>query len=148
MNQPVYDWFKKALVALGNDTTTLKTRWVGLYTNLAGGPSPNQVLANITEANYTGYVRQVLGAWGTPYTSIDGHEAMNAPALTFLPSDTVTSNTILGAFIGDASVAGNLLLTDQFANPVPLTGPTTSLTIVPRFGFDPAANYDFNVVID
>jgi hypothetical protein len=77
-------------------------------------PTPDLLLASITEANYTSYARQTV-AWGGAYDDGTGNPTVAAvPSLLFQPSDAASPNTIYGHFL--TNVAGNLLLGAELFN--------------------------------
>jgi hypothetical protein len=131
------------LATLSADSTTLEGKFVGLYTALSASLGPNLTMANLTEPTYTGYARQALASWSAPYMSSSGRNAIIDSALHFTASDTVTTNVILGAFLGSSSVtgAGTLEYIDPFPNGITISGPTTEITYVPEFDLDPGANF-------
>lgn len=122
--------------------------FVGLYQGIAAGISRERLLADLTEATYTGYARQAVGAWSGAYVSPSGLILVDGPALFFSPADAVTPNTILGWFMADALVAGNLLAIEQLDNPVPLPNALTQLTIVARFGMQHSVTYGEGVEVN
>ncbi len=149
MNQPMNSFLRAILTILRSDTTTLSGVWVGLYTAINASFGPNVTMANLTEASYTGYVRQQIPNWTTPYFNLAQRNAVTDGALHFSPGDASFPQTIIGVLFGSTSVAGGgtLLWADQLATPVGLTSPTTILNYVPEFDLDPAANYGTGSII-
>lgn len=134
-------FIRAVLDDLGADTAKLNGIWVGLYTAVNGSVGPNLAIGDLTEPTYTGYARQQLLTWTTAYLDGSGLDTIIDGALHFKPSDTMTANTILGAFLGSASAVGVLVGIDPAPSPVPLTGPTTILTITPKVSLDPNGNF-------
>jgi hypothetical protein len=128
------------LVAAGGvfDPATI---FVGLYQGIAPPAGPESVMANLTEATYTGYARQALTPWTSPYNASVGFVTIDGPALHFTPADGVVPNTILGWFIASAAVGGTLLAIEPLATPAPLIDADSTLSIMPRFAIDPTASF-------
>jgi hypothetical protein len=120
---------------------SLDGTFLGLYQ--AGTPVLNRanVLADITEANFTGYARQAL-VWDAPYTDQAVLEVLEAASLHWQPTDAVVPNVITGLFIASAAVAGQLLASVPLPSPgVGLPGPLAALTVIARFGLDFDGNW-------
>jgi hypothetical protein len=129
---------------LGADTTWLGSASVGLYTN-AVAPTLNTTLANLNEANYDGYARQAAHTFSSVFIDGNGLVTIEAESSIFSPTDTVTANTIYGLFLtGHDST--KLLAVEPFDTPIPLVGPLSSITIIPRVGLQPTAPWGFSVV--
>lgn len=129
-----------------SSTTLLGNASVGL---LKGPftPSVDTTYAEIEviEADYDGYARQAAGLDTTPHIGFNNLSYIQGDLLLFSPSDTITPNTIYGLFLtGTASTT--LLGVEIFDNPLPLPGPAEQITIIPRVGLDPDANYGLAVV--
>lgn len=125
----------------GNYSGPLYTAYLGLCIAPTPAFTQNSVLANITEANYTGYARQQI-VWGATYQTVQSLQVIPGGLLTFQPSDAVTPNTITGVFIMDAVTVGNLLAGLLFTGGgYPLPNANTALEIAPRWGFDYAGNW-------
>lgn len=112
--------------------------FLGLYVAPTPVPNVNLLMADITEATFTGYARQAI-VWGPPYVSQAGYEAMDAGSLHWQSSDAVTPNTITGVFIASAITAGVLLAAMKFDNPVALPDQFHLLDTLTRFALDPTA---------
>jgi hypothetical protein len=96
--------------------------------------TPDTVLADLTEADYTGYVAQTVTAWGTPVLNGDGKAETIAPSHTFAPtSPTTVPNIVYGYWVEDT--AGNLLWAENFAEPKALNGPTDGFVLLGVFTF-------------
>lgn len=139
--------FLEALVEIqagGSVSAPLANSSIGLVRQPIA-PTVNTVMANLTEANYTGYQRQASGLDTVPFVGPGGLFMSEGTRLRFMPSDTVTANTIYAAFVTghDSTV---LFGVEVFDNPIPLPGPLSAVTIVPRNGFDPAANFGMSLV--
>lgn len=114
---------------------------VGLYTAIAGPADHNRVLADLTEATYTGYARQPVTSWTDAFDSALGLIMMVGDNRHFTPTDAVAPNTILGWFLATAVTGGTLLAIEPLASPAPLANADNTLTIEPVFGFVPTGNF-------
>ena len=137
----------KAHVASGNFSGPIYQPYIGLYTAIANGPSPNSVMADLTPADYTGYARQQITAWTGPYDTQGFGSELVGPLMVFAPTDAVTPNVILGAFWADAPTAGSLLGLDPFDTPVALPDANASLLFVARYLQQFAADYGAGEVL-
>lgn len=132
-------------VTAGSDSThTLGSSSVGLG-KAALAPTVNTKMSDISEANYTGYARKAAAFVATGIIGDGGITYVEGDSLKFLPSDTITPNTIYYEFLVGSDSA-TLLAVEVLDALVPLTGPHTQLTVVPRFGLDPNANYGLSLV--
>jgi hypothetical protein len=82
------------------------------------------VLTDFTEANFSGYAAQTIGAWGTPVYDATNHRYnSSAPPLTFLNSTGSVGNSIYAVYI--TNVAGHLVYAEEVtggpATPVDMT---------------------------
>ena len=110
--------------------------------------TPGQTnFTGLTEANYDGYARKACAFGGTPFIDENGIFTLQGAASVFQPSDTITSNSVYGYVLTGTSTT-TVMAGEVFNSPVPLTGPTTALTIVPRFGVPVAGALGFGVVAD
>lgn len=101
-------------------------------------PGPSVTLAGITEATFDGYAAKPLTGYGTPHLLSNGTYAVDAtPILAWVPSGSVTPNTIAGFVVVDH--AGNMVSNGSINPPVVLAGPTTTLSIVYGFGLQPGS---------
>jgi hypothetical protein len=110
--------------------------------------TPGQFNFNgLTEANFDGYARQAAAFAGTPFIDENGIYTIQGGAKVFQPSDTITSNTVYG-YVLTGSSSSTVMGGEVFNAPIPLTGPTTALTIIPRFGVPVTGALGFAVVAD
>lgn len=112
-------------------------------------PEPTLTLGNVTpsEANFSGYARGILD-FGSDVNFVDanGIYGQQSADLVFSPSDTITPNTIYGAFwIGGDSIT--LMGVEMFDAPIPLSNPLQNLTYIPRFGMLQNGPNGFGVVV-
>jgi hypothetical protein len=131
--------------AIGSSSvTTMGNASVGLM-RAPLSPSVNTVLADITEANFDGYVRKAAGFNGSAHIGPGNLTIVQGSTLVFVPDDTTTVNTIYGQFLVDGS-ASVLLGVEMFDQEYPLPTPAYQLTIVERFGLTPGTTYGASLV--
>ncbi len=135
----LHDTLNAVRAAMG--TLDPATKFIGLYTAITGPADHNRVLADLTEATYTGYARQAIGSWTDAYDSTTGLILITADNKHFTPSDAVAPNTIIGWFVADAVTGGALLAIEPLASPVPLANADNTLTVEANFGFLPTGNF-------
>jgi hypothetical protein len=145
VNTPTRHAVDALLVAMGGDSTQLGNGSIGLVKS-PFSPDPALTLADLDEADYSGYARQGIGHPTIPFTSTDGLEYVEGTTCRFMPSDTTTPNTIYGMFLTTGSGTTTLWASDAFDNPIFLTGPSRQVTITPRVGLNPAGNFGLNVI--
>lgn len=108
--------------------------------------TPGQTgFTGLTEANFDGYTRKLADFSGTPFIDSNGIYTIEGGASVFQPTDTVTSNTIYG-YVLTGPQPTIVMAGEVFNLPVPLTGPATALTIIPRFGVPVNGSLGFGVV--
>src|SRR5919204_2712033 len=82
------------------------------------------VIGDLTEANFSGYASQSIGAWGAPvYDAANHRYSSTAPTNTWTNSTGVVGNTIYAVYVVDSS--GNLIFVeaarDSSGNPIDMT---------------------------
>jgi len=87
------------------------------------------VIGGLTEASYTSYAAQTLGAWGTPSGGSGGGSNSLGPTAVFAPGILATPQLCYGWYATDS--AGNLLGGDNFASPLQMGGTTVQVDITP-----------------
>jgi hypothetical protein len=132
------DLLAAATQAAAGAAGPLHTAYMGLYIAPTPLPSFNMVIADITEAGFTGYARQAL-VWGPAYVTQAGNVGIDGGSLHWQPSDAVTPQTISGVFIASALTAGTLLAALQLDNPVALPDAYHLLDAIQRVALDPTA---------
>jgi hypothetical protein len=130
------------LAAMMNDVTesdassgasgVLRSVYLGLGIAPTPAPASTLLMADITEATYTGYARQPV-VWFPPYIDVLGPETLEGISMLFRPTDAVTPNTITTLFIASAITAGTLLLTAACSPNVNLSDSTFALSAAPLF---------------
>lgn len=153
MYVPSLFFLEKALAALidhaiaGPYSGPLDGVFVGLSQFPTPMLTPNQGLAQITEADYTGYARLPL-TWLGPYQNPLGNYAIQADGAYFTPTDSVTPNQIVGMFVADALTAGNLLFSEPLpGGPIFLEGPANAFSLSVIFQLATGSNYGDVIVV-
>lgn len=129
---------------IGTSTTTvLGNVSIGLGKS-AMTPTVNTVLADIDEANFDGYLKKLGGFAGTAHIGPGNLSIIQGATNVWVPDDTTTVNTIHYQFMVKAGGAV-LYAVEVFNAPIPLPSPAYELTVIERFGLDPAANYGLSI---
>lgn len=147
MNIPTKALIDEILVLAGSSSLALGNGSIGLIA-APFAPSPTLTLASITEATFSGYARQGYGNPSVPFTGADGNEYVQGNTVQFLDNATTTVNTIYGLFVTNGHDSTTLIDSDQFATPIFMNGPSSQITITPRFGINPLGGLGLNVVSD
>lgn len=122
--------------------------WLGLYQAPTSPITPQSTLANITEASYDGYSRQLV-TWFPAFVAQAGPELLTAQDLFFSPTDALVVNMITGVFIADAFYGGNLLAAAVLPLPgVQLTGPGRAIKVQPQYSQQFLQIYGSPAVVD
>ncbi len=138
---------QKSHVASGAYSGPLYQPYIGLYTDFAPPPTPDSVLANLTEAAFAGYARQQITAWSGPSYSGGVAAEILGPLLEFTPSDGTAPQVILGVFWADALTDGNLLGVDPFDDPFALPDQFTTLAWIAKLQLQITESYGDGIVI-
>jgi len=104
------------------------------------------VLADLDEADYTGYAMQPAEGMGTAYDDAAGNVMVVYPSKVFQPSGTAVGNTVYGWYaVGETdSDWDNLLICAQrFPDPLPMNGPADAAIVQPVIGFNQPVNLQF-----
>lgn len=117
-----------ALTVAGPTAGPFNGAKVGLFTNSIV-PTPSNVLADFTQADYTGYALSSAVVWTAVEISQDGRPQAVSQLFTFAPSNAVTPNTVRGIILVDGA-GTTLLASSLFSTPVGLNGPTDALYVV------------------
>lgn len=127
----------------GADSVAFNTFRIGLL-KAAFAPTVDSVYGDVSAsiADYTGYGDVSVGGPGTPFIGTDDLTYIQGTLNTFRPNDAVNPNTIYAAFLtGVGSESATLFGVEVLDEPVPLPDSSHALDYVPRFGWDPAANW-------
>lgn len=145
MWQPVLAALDKMLTQTGSESVQLGNASLGLIA-APFTPSKNLTLAGLTEASFSGYARKSIGTPSIGFTGGDGNEYVEGVTVQFMPSDTITPNTIYGIFLTFGNDSSKLWGSDALPAPVSLAGPQNQITITPRIGLNPGGNFGANVI--
>jgi len=97
-------------------------------------PTAATTLADLTEADFTGYAAVTLTTWSGVYLTAAGYAAVNSPLASFRPVAPFTvGNQIYGIFIRD--VAGALVLAQRFDDPVSMVDGNGLLDLIYRYSW-------------
>ena len=141
MLQPTNVFSLAVLNAITAAAGLLDDAEVGLFTD--GGPAGGlATLADLTEADYTGYARQTITdvQWGAAYLAAGAIPAVRGPALDFVPTGTAITNVIIGWFLAD-STGLILYWVEMLDEPVSLGSPFTVLSFRPGIQLPPDGIY-------
>jgi hypothetical protein len=106
--------------------------YVGLLIDPTPDLTSNTVLADVTEASYDGYARQLV-VWYPPFISSEGPYLLEGHSQIYTPTDTTVANNITGVMLCSALTAGQYLCGMlSFPTTYPLTGPTQSMVVDPE----------------
>jgi hypothetical protein len=139
---------EKAHVASGAYSGPLYQPYLGLYTAISPSASPDSVMANITEASFTGYARLQNTTWSGPSYAAAGLAEILTQLLEWTPTDGAVPQNIAGVFWADALTAGNLLGVDPFPSPFPLPDQFSTLAWVGKLALQLAADYGAGILIN
>jgi hypothetical protein len=111
---------------------------VHLYQN-DYAPDPGTVLADFTEADYSGYTEETItpASWPIFFQGISQVVAVG-PGIVFTPNASTIANVIYGYYVTD-STGTRLLWAERFAEQKVMNGVTTGFTLVPAIGGQSAA---------
>lgn len=145
MIQPLHVLLQKFLQDAIQVGRSLDGVFVGLY-KATTGINPNMTLADLTEADYTGYARLAGTPWSADPFISGQRDTIQGPSCLFRPTGSAVTNLVLGMFLVSANVGGNLLSVAPFPAPRAMMGTDDVIEVLPRMAFDPLANYGDNVV--
>lgn len=95
--------------------------------------SPDRVIGDLTEADYTDYARQLV-AWGDPFMEADKTWiALAAASYLFQIGALDPAKTFYGYALYSASTAGTLIAMEKFVGPIELLNSNRGLSITPVF---------------
>jgi len=96
---------------------------------------PQTPFSQMTEANFSGYVRATGVTWGNPIYQADGTASILSALETFIAQaqSNFVQNSIWGYALIDG--AGNVFLAEMFAQPVPIQAPGDGFGLVLALNF-------------
>lgn len=126
---------QKMIVAM-DTANVFDTSTVHLFQNNIF-PSPDLTIASFTEADYTGYAAQSLGAFAGAFANDAGDVVAEFPHNVFVPTGSAVGNTIYGWWVQGPLGGGSPELIDvrRLDTPVQLTSTLTALVAEPRVPF-------------
>ncbi len=130
--------------ALGSETFDLGSCSLGLVA-APFTPGPNLLISALTEASFVGYARKSIGALTPAFIGPQQLLLTQGAELSWAASDTTTTNVIYGAFLTGSADTTTVKASELFNAPIPITGPLSRLTYVPRIGYDPFGNYGLGI---
>lgn len=98
-------------------------------------PSGTTVLADLTEATFTGYAAVATGTWKPSGIDPDGNLSVQAPTLQFMATDTDVQETVYGAAITNTGKT-ELFAVEVFDQPIPM-----GVNLLNKVDFDPRVVY-------
>ena len=108
---------------------------VHLYTAVANPIGPGSILADFTEATYTGYVVKTV-TFGAPYLNGAGMAESDSPLMTFVDTGTAVGNIIAGFYVTDAA-GTTLLWAGPLPAPVSMLNPLDAVALILPFVLAP-----------
>lgn len=121
----------KGVGALGVDGLLTGSK-VMLFTNNIT-PTPGAVLADLTEATYTGYARSAALTWGTPFVSnLTGKHVMQSGMLTFAGGVNAGGEAVRGYALISGEGTPVLLALKRLEGSGWTPAPGSSLVLLPR----------------
>jgi hypothetical protein len=113
-------------------------------------PSHSLTLADVVEAEFTGYARVEILTWTAIHTDANGQPSIDSvTSVFFQPTDPITvADVIVGWGLVDAATDGNLLATEKFDTPVPMQTSLNGLDLVAHVALSITQGIGTGVVID
>lgn len=95
--------------------------------------APSTPWSQMTEANFSGYVRATGVTWGNPILQSNGSASILSALETFIAqaASNFIGNLIYGYAVVDAS--NNVYLMEMFDNPIPVQAPSDGFGLVLAF---------------
>jgi hypothetical protein len=94
-------------------------------------PNPLNVLADFTEATFTGYVVPAAITWNTPYTDSAGSAEVIGTVQQFEATGSAITNIVYGYFVTDGAGAV-LLYAESFSTPVSVAQAGDAVIVLPK----------------
>ncbi len=108
-------------------------------------PSRDTLLADVTPANYDGYVLGAAVTWSAVFDALNTLISVRTGATHYQPSGAVTPNTIYGAYLVD-NAGTNLLGCEVFDNPIEMNDAADGFDYEMTVSFDHRGNWGVGVV--
>jgi hypothetical protein len=124
---------------------TLNGVYLGLFTAWPGFGLGLQ-MSQLTEPTFGGYARKAI-AWGDQGIDKTQRPEVLGNLSQFQPSDSSASNSVIGAFVADASTNGHLIAVGLLQTPVTLGTPVDLLGVIPRFAVPGVTTPDWGEIV-
>lgn len=123
------------------------TLYLGLFTaiNDAGLAT---LFSDLTLPPAGGLDPGFLDPFGEPYVMTDGRAVLDAPPVVFRPNDSTEAATVLGWWLANDPVTGDLQQFGYFDQPVALPDEFSALSVVFRVTVDPNGRWDATISYD
>lgn len=96
-------------------------------------PTPLTKLADLTEADFSGYAESAALVWGTPYYQADGTPVVLAGAVSFIVANPATTpNVVYGYYVVNGA-GDTLLFSERFGSSVNMATPSQGLSVEAGF---------------
>lgn len=97
-------------------------------------PAPNLVLADLTTADYTGYVNVSPAVAGVIWDNDSGDAVLSLESAHFQPTGSATPNDIYGwvCYGGAGAFAGLIIAMGVFDEPIPMNGVADAIDVIVR----------------
>lgn len=124
------------VLAIATDEALLGGAKVMLFKN-DYQPSATTVLADLIEADFTGYARSADLVWGEPFITPAQLAEIVAQQLQFNATGSTVTNTIYGYAVITPGTPDVLQYAERFAEPVFVAGTMNAVLVNPRYRFPP-----------
>jgi len=94
-------------------------------------PAVDDVDANYTEANFSGYASHALGNWNAAFLNPDDKGQIDADPHSFVHNGGGTSNTVYGAYVEND--AGEIVYAERFDAPRVMSANGDTITYTASF---------------
>jgi len=136
MFTPTQDFYAKSWAAYATARATTPFVQVKLYSNNFT-PIEKSIIADFTEADFTGYAAQTGTAFLAAILNGDGSvSSVMSSTVQFLQTDVTISQLVYGYFVLDN--AGNLVGGERFNAPINFNAIGVGVTLALAFSYGPA----------
>ena len=103
-------------------------------------PTPNNVLADLVVATYTGYVQKSIAGWGAVRTDASGNVSADGSTILEWTGPAAGGGPVIQGYSVSNIAGTTLLYSVKFSQgPVSLIDATQVLNVIPTFKFPPTA---------
>jgi hypothetical protein len=92
-------------------------------------PTPDTVIADLTEATFSGYAAVVDPGWGAAFLNDDGNAQRLLNNAQFTQTAATITNTVYGYYVTDAAGTG-LWWAERFATPVLMDAASRAIAVI------------------